>query len=95
MVHKKYTKKEIAAGVLASLMTIVILTFYLWHITENTRLGYEIGRCENSLQTLREEVKKLEAKKAALLSLERVEKIAREKLGLAEPKEGQIIYEDF
>ncbi len=82
-------------GVLASLMTIVILTFYLWHITENTRLGYEIGRCENSLQTLREDVKKLEAKKAALLSLERVEKIAREKLGLAEPKEGQIIYEDF
>lgn len=82
-------------GVLASLMTIVILTFYLWHITENTRLGYEIGRGENSLQTLREEVKKLEAKKAALLSLERVEKIAREKLGLAEPKEGQIIYEDF
>jgi cell division protein FtsL len=95
MVHKKYTKKEIAVGVLASLMTIIILTFYLWHITENIRLGYEIGRCENSLQTLREEVKKLEAKRAALLSLERVEKIAREKLGLAEPKEGQIIYEDF
>jgi len=95
MVHKKYTKKEIAVGVLASLGTIVILTFYLWHITENIRLGYEIGRSENSLQTLREEVKKLEAEKAALLSLDRIEKIAKERLGLAEPKEDQVIYEDF
>ncbi len=95
MVHKKYTKKKIAVGILASLGTILILTFYLWHITENIRLGYEIGRCENNLQTLREEVKKLETKKASLLSLERIEKIAREKLSLTEPRQDQIIYEDF
>jgi cell division protein FtsL len=95
MVHKKRTKKEIALGALASLMTVLILTFYLWHITENTRLGYAIGSCESELKTLQEGVQKLEARKAALLSLERVEKIAREELGLADPRPDQVIYEDF
>jgi cell division protein FtsL len=95
MVHKKRTKKEIALGALASLMIVLTLTFYLWHITENTRLGYAIGSCENELKTLQEGVQKLEARKAALLSLERVEKIAREELGLAEPRADQVIYEDF
>lgn len=95
MVHKKRTKKEIALGALASLIIVLILTFYLWHITENTRLGYAIGSCENELKALQEGVQKLEARKAALLSLERIEKIAREKLGLAEPRPDQVIYEDF
>ena len=95
MVHKKRTKREIALGALASLLTVLILTFYLWHITENTRLGYSIGSCENELKALQEGVQKLEAKKAALLSLERVEKIAREQLNLSEPRPDQVIYEDF
>jgi cell division protein FtsL len=95
MVHKKRTKKEIALGALSSFMIVLILTFYLWHITENTRLGYAIGSCENELKTLQEGVQKLEAIKAALLSLERVEKIAREELGLAEPRADQVIYGDF
>jgi cell division protein FtsL len=94
MVHKKYTKKEIIQGALASLMTILILTFYIWHITENTRLGYEIGRSENELQALREEVKKLQSQKASLLSLERIEEIAKTKLNLTEPRDDQVIYED-
>jgi len=95
MVHKKRTKKEIAQGALASLLTVLILTFYLWHITENTQLGYAIGSCENELKSLQEGVQKLEAKKAALLSLERVERIAREELNLSEPRPDQVIYEDF
>lgn len=94
MVRKKLNKKELALGVLASLMIILILTFYLWHITENVRLGYDIGRGENQLQALQKEIKKLETKKAALRSLDRVEKKAREEMKLADPREDQIIYED-
>jgi len=94
MVRKKLNKKELALGVLASLMIILILTFYLWHITENVRLGYDIGRGENRLQALQKEIKKLETKKAALRSLDRVEKKAREEMKLADPREDQIIYED-
>ena len=72
MVRKKLNKKELAAGGLACLMIILILTFYLWHITENVRLGYDIGRGESQLQALQNEINKLETKKAALLSLDPV-----------------------
>ncbi|MDP2914357.1 MAG: cell division protein FtsL [Candidatus Aminicenantes bacterium] len=94
MVRRKLNRKEIALWVLASLMTIVTLTFYLWHITENVRLGYDIGRGEVRKQELRDEIKRLETHKAAFSSLERVERIAREELGMTETREDQIIYKD-
>ena len=94
MVRKKLNRKEIALWVLASVMTIVTLTFYLWHITENVRLGYDIGRGEVRKQELWDEIKRLETQRAAFRSLERVERIAREDLGMTETREDQIIYKD-
>lgn len=95
MVRKKLNRKEISRWVLASVITIMTLTFYLWHITENIRIGYEIGRGEGRLQTLKEEIKSLETQKAALRSLDRVEKIAREELGMTDTRDDQIIYKDW
>lgn len=94
MVRRKLNRKEIALWVVASLMTIMTLTFYLWHITENVRLGYDIGRGEVRKLELRDEIKRLETQKAAFRSLERVERIAREELGMTETREDQIIYKD-
>jgi len=94
MVRKKFNRKEIAFGVLASLMTILTLTFYLWHITENVQLGYDISRGESQVKTLQEDIKKLETKKSSLRALSRIEKKAREELKLADIREDQIIYAD-
>jgi cell division protein FtsL len=94
MVRKKFSGNELVFGALAGLLTILILTFYLWHITENIRLGYDIGQAENKKENLRDDIKKLETKKASLSSLERVEKKAREELKLADPRDDQIVYED-
>ncbi|MCX6562259.1 MAG: cell division protein FtsL [Candidatus Aminicenantes bacterium] len=94
MVRRKLNRKEIALWVLASVMTILTLTFYLWHITENVRLGYDIGRGEVRKQELRDEIKRLETQRAALRSLELVERIARKDLGMTETREDQIIYKD-
>jgi cell division protein FtsL len=94
MVRKKYSKKEILIGASCTLLGISALTFYIWHQTESVRIGYESGEKEKEIQVLSEEVKKLETKKAALLSLDRVEKIARQDLELVETQEGQIIYDD-
>jgi hypothetical protein len=94
MVRKKLIKKDIALGALAGVLTILILTFYIWHLTENVRLGYQIGQDESRLQGLKEDIKKMETRKASLLSLDRVEKLAREALKLADPREDQIIYEN-
>ncbi len=95
MVRKKFNKKEIIVGVVWTAIVILILTFYIWNQIESVRLGYKIGELEENLQTLKKEVGKLEASKASLLSLERVEKIAKEKLRLEKPKKDQIIYDDF
>ena len=94
MVRRKLNRKEIALWVLASALTIVTLTFYLWHITENVQLGYDIGRGEARKQDLRDEIKRLETQRAAFRSLERVERIAREELGMTETREDQIITKD-
>jgi len=95
MVRKKFNKKEILVGVAWTTIVILILTFYIWNQIESIRLGYKIGESEENLQTLKKEVEKMETRKAFFLSLERVEKIAKEKLKLEKPKKEQIIYDDF
>ncbi len=78
-----------------TIIVIGILTFYIWHQMESIRIGYEIGRLEEKVLTLRRDVDKLEAKKSSLLSLDRVEKIAKEELNLVEPKKEQLVYDEF
>lgn len=95
MVRKKYRKKEIILVVFCIIIVISILTFYIWHQMESVRIGYEIGELEEKVLNLRKEVEKLETKKSTLLSLERVEKIAKEELNLVEPKEEQLVYDEF
>jgi cell division protein FtsL len=94
MVRKKIGKKAILAGAAAGLLSILTLTFYIWHFTENVHLGYEINQGEHRLKDLNTDIKKLQTRKAALLSLERVEKTARRDLKLADPREDQIVYEN-
>jgi cell division protein FtsL len=95
MVRKRYQKKEIVLAAGCVLLAIATLTFYIWHQTALISLGYQTGKLEEEILRLEEQIKKLETDKAALLALERVERIARNDLNLAEPKEEQIIYEDF
>ena len=95
MVRKKFTKKEITLVITCTLFIISILTFYIWHQVEAVRLGYKINRLEEKIQKLKIEVEKLETTKASLLSLEKVERIAKEKLKMVKTQENQKIYEDF
>lgn len=78
-----------------TIIVIFILTFYIWHQMESIRIGYEIGKLEEKVLTLRREVDKLQAEKSSLLSLDRVEKIAKEELNLVEPKKEQLVYDEF
>lgn len=94
MVRKKFKKKQIALGIFCTTIVIFILTFYIWHQVESVRLGYKIGQLEQEVLSLKKEVERLEAKKSSLLSLERVEKIAREELNLISPKKEQIVSDD-
>jgi cell division protein FtsL len=95
MVRKKYTTKEIVLFVFCTIIVIFILTFYIWHQMESIRIGYEIGTLEEKVLTLQREVDELETEKSSLLSLDRVEKIAKEELNLVEPKKEQLVYDEF
>jgi cell division protein FtsL len=95
MVHKKFARRQIILAAGISLAVICVLSFYLWHITENVRLGYAVSDARSRIRALQEDVNRLKTRKASLLSLERVEKTARKELGLTDPREDQIIYEEF
>lgn len=73
-------------------MTLLLLTFYVWHLSESIRIGYEINQLEKQLESVKKEIALLEAEKTALLNPEKVEKIAREKLKLSDVRPEQIIY---
>jgi cell division protein FtsL len=93
MVHRKFSRKQIVAAAAVSLGIIAVLSFYLWHLTENVRLGYAISLAQNAIQRLDKDVMRLKTQRTALLSLDRVERIARERLGLTDPRKDQVLYE--
>jgi len=71
---------------------IALLTFYIWHQAESIRLGYQTRELEEEIATIKNDIEQLEAEKAFLLSLERVEKIATQKLKLRPPEDKQIVH---
>ena len=76
-------------------MLLANLTFYIWYQSESIRLGYKIHDLELKVEQLKEEIKKLETRKAALLSPERIDRLAREDLNLTDPKPEQVIFENL
>ncbi len=94
MIRRKWTGREFALGTVFVLVILGLLTFYIWYQTEAIRLGRDSARLEDEISELKEEIKKLEIQKARLLSPERIDKIARERLGLRPPDSGEIIFED-
>ena len=92
MVSKKFTKKQIVLGILCMVFIIALMTFYIWHQAESIRLGYQTRELEEDIAAIQKEIEQLEAKKASLLSLERVEKIAIQTLKMRPPEDEQIAY---
>jgi cell division protein FtsL len=93
MVRRKWSLKGLALAAAFSLAAIGVLTFYVWYQTESVKLGLDIAERDHRIRDLEKAVEALELRKAALLDPARVEKIARDKLGLVDPKDDEIIYE--
>lgn len=94
MISKKVSKKNLALTIFLALIIIFFLTFYIWHQAESVRLGYKASDLKNRIEQLKAEVEQLESQKASLLSLDRVEQMARQELGMIDPKKEQVIYDD-
>ena len=73
---------------------ISLLTFYIWHQAESIRLGYQTRELEEDVASIKKDIEQLEAEKASLLSLERVERIATQTLKMRPPEDKQIAYHE-
>ncbi len=93
MVRRKWTVKGLALGAALLVAVVGTLTFYVWYQTESVKLGIDIGKAEDRIRELEKTIEALKLRKAALLDPARVERIARESLGLVDPKDDEVIYE--
>ena len=94
MITKRVNKKHLALSIFAGFFVVFFLTFYIWHQTESVRIGYKTKDLENTIDHLKDEIEQLETQKADLLSLDTVEQMARQELGMVLPSEKQIIFEN-
>ena len=92
MVRRKWSMKGIALGAAFAAAAIGILTFYVWYQTESVKLGIDIGKSDEKIRKLEESIEALELRRAGLLAPGRVERIARESLGLVDPVDDDIIF---
>ncbi len=72
---------------------IFFLTFYIWHQAESVSIGYKTKDLEEKIERLRSDIEQLETEKASLLSLDRVEQMAKQELRMVVPNEKQLIFE--
>jgi cell division protein FtsL len=93
MVRRQGTWKGIALGAAFFAATAAVLTFYVWYQTESVKLGLDIANCDDRIRDLEKEIEALKLRKAALLDPGRVERIARDSLGLVDPDDAAIVYE--
>jgi cell division protein FtsL len=93
MVRRKWSPRGIALGAALLVAVMGTLTFYVWYQTESVKLGIDIGGNEDRIRELEQAIEALKMRKAALLDPARVEKIARESLGLIDPNDDEVIYE--
>ena len=74
----------------AALLTIGAL-FFVWQRYQFVRLGFEVGALRHRQAALQERIEPLEVEAQYLARPERIEAIARERLGMRPPHPEQVI----
>ncbi len=75
-------------------MVIFILTFllgYVWERVDIVRVGYRAEQLKAQKVLLERERDELSVKLASLSAPDRIARVAREKLGLMPPQQGQVV----
>ena len=90
MNHRGRSRADFRLVVLAFFIFLVLFIYSSLNL-KNVDLGYQEHELLLAEKNLRLEIDALQARKAGLLNLERLEKIAREELGYQYPEAGQII----
>lgn len=77
--------------VLCAVVITVGAVFFLWQRYQFVRLGYEVNRLRAEKARLEEAIEPLEVEVRYLSRLERIDRLAREELGMHPPAPSQVI----
>jgi cell division protein FtsL len=77
--------------VLCAVVLTVGAVFFLWQRYQFVRLGYEVNRLRAEKARLEETIEPLEVEVEYLSRLERIDRLAREQLGMQPPLPSQVI----
>jgi cell division protein FtsL len=84
-----------ASAVVVLLLCAGVLTFggmfYLWQRYQYVRLGFEVEQLRAEKSRLQEQIEPLEVEAAYLARPERIDALARKRLGMSEPRRSQVI----
>ena len=72
-------------------LLLAVSLFYVWSRLQVTHLEYGISSLEGRLRNLQQETRGLQVEVASLSSPQRIEQVARERLGLHLPTPQQVI----
>jgi cell division protein FtsL len=76
---------------IAILLISLLSLLFVWSRIHAINLEYSISSLERDIRTHEQQIKKLTTEAAYLARDERIEKLARQELGLRTPSPGQII----
>lgn len=79
---------------IAIVLVAALSLLFVWSRLQAINLEYDISRLESQIRSGNEEVKRLKLEAAHLGSHKRIERLARQELGLRPPAPGQIIRVD-
>ncbi|MBI2840019.1 MAG: cell division protein FtsL [Acidobacteria bacterium] len=82
--------RDFLVSVLVGVVLLLSILFYVWQRNEMIRFGYEAKQLRREHDMQLEEKRRLMLKRATLLSLDRIDGIARGKLDLTTPTGDQI-----
>jgi cell division protein FtsL len=88
MLKKKTSNRK---WLLMTVIAFILVFIYLSMNLKSIDSGYEMQELFEKKQELKEEISKLQAEKASLLSLDRVEKVVIAELGYQYPQPDQFI----
>jgi cell division protein FtsL len=78
-------------AVLCAVVLTVGAVFFVWQRYQFVRLGYEVDRLRAHRAQLEEAIEPLEVEAQYLSRLERIDRLARDRLGMQPPYPSQVI----
>ena len=89
--RSRASRWRLVLGVFLGLGLIVTVLVHVWLRLQVVRMGYVLSTTSKLQTRLEQENRELKVELATLTSPDRLEALARQRLGLATPEKGQVI----